>query len=129
MKPAKRSDWKIEPIPEKHSIVEVDRWFSNEQIERLKYGIIPSQMEERWFVYWENDVLHFHRSWTGINFYSVLFEQEGEGMKMVRVRVNREHEDAVEEDDEVGTTISRMIDVLFFRHTANRIFKARKQDE
>jgi hypothetical protein len=39
--------------------------FSEEQYRRLQKGLIPTVMEDKWFIYCENDCLHFHRSWTG----------------------------------------------------------------
>ena len=29
--------------------------------------------EDKWFIYWENDTLFFHRSWTGVCVYIVRF--------------------------------------------------------
>ena len=32
-------------------------------------GFIPTVQEQKWFVFLEDGVLHFHRSWTGIAIY------------------------------------------------------------
>ena len=39
--------------------------FDAEQFVRLKAGLIPQTMEDKWFVYYEEPELFFHRSWTG----------------------------------------------------------------
>jgi len=28
-------------------------------------GLVPEEIEDKWFIYWEDDTLFFHRSWTG----------------------------------------------------------------
>jgi len=43
--------------------------FTEEQYHRLQKGLIPTAMEDKWFIYCENDCLHFHRSWTGLEMY------------------------------------------------------------
>lgn len=39
--------------------------FDKYEFERIQWGYIPVQMEEKWFAYFDNNWLHFHRSWTG----------------------------------------------------------------
>ena len=39
--------------------------FSSEEFSRLKTGLVPQTMEDKWFVYYEEPHLFFHRSWTG----------------------------------------------------------------
>jgi hypothetical protein len=43
--------------------------FTEEQYRRLQKGFVPTAMEDKWFIYCENDCLHFHRSWTGLELY------------------------------------------------------------
>lgn len=43
---------------------------------RLRLGLIPQAMEDKWFVYYEDEKLHFHRSWTGMAVYRVTFRRE-----------------------------------------------------
>ena len=43
--------------------------FSQEQYLKLQKGLIPKAMEDKWFIYFENDSLYFHRSWTGLGIY------------------------------------------------------------
>lgn len=39
--------------------------FDADQFSRLKIGLIPEQEDDKWFVYYEEPHLFFHRSWTG----------------------------------------------------------------
>jgi hypothetical protein len=43
--------------------------FTEEEYAKLQKGLIPTAMEDKWFIYCENDCLHFHRSWTGEEWY------------------------------------------------------------
>ena len=78
---AKSSDWKTKtfarliPLPYRAA-------FSHSEMARLKQGLIPSEMEDKWFIYFENDVLYFHRSWTGFGAFQVHFENTEGGAKV-----------------------------------------------
>jgi hypothetical protein len=43
--------------------------FNHEQFARLREGLIPQQMENKWFIYYEEPHLFLHRSWTGAPVY------------------------------------------------------------
>jgi hypothetical protein len=46
------------------------------EMDVVSMGLIPEDMDDRWFVYFEDTRLHVHRSWTGYEIYEVRFEQE-----------------------------------------------------
>lgn len=68
----------------------MDVRFSAEEVARLRMGLYPREMEDKWFVYWEEPWLRMHRSWTGHEIYALRFEEEEEegGARAVEVRVN-----------------------------------------
>lgn len=74
---AKPSDWKHLPfegmVPLPYCAA-----FDDEQFERLSDGLIPRAMEDKWFVYLDNNLLCFHRSWTGQGIYQVVIVHDGE---------------------------------------------------
>ncbi len=94
MKRAKRSDWKAkEPLPSMPSnrtTIRLDRLFSSDEIELIKMGLTPSETDNRCFMYWENEKLFIHRSWTGYCMFVVRFVAEGKGYRMVAADLNRE---------------------------------------
>jgi hypothetical protein len=65
---ATRETWENIPMerPQKISIKLV---FSEEQYIKIKNGLIPREMEDKWFIFFENNWLYFHRSWTGFGIY------------------------------------------------------------
>lgn len=74
----KRSSWKTEPFGETVEIPYVDR-FSPEEFETLKRGLVPGAMEDKWFIYYEDEQLFLHRSWTGIGTYKVRLKKREDG--------------------------------------------------
>ena len=62
---ASKESWKNHPMPKKRHRIGFQRKFTDAEFEKIKFGHIPHEMEDRWFVYFENGQLNFHRSWTG----------------------------------------------------------------
>src|SRR5689334_751037 len=75
MNPARRTDWKAIEMPATRAQLNFERVFSPEDFARLTFGVIPSSMEEKWFVFFESPWLYLHRSWTGECVYQIRFEQ------------------------------------------------------
>lgn len=73
---AVRSDWDISNMPFRKAKFTLKRFFSKEEIEVLKCGHIPQEMEDKWFWFMEENTLYAHRSWTGICVYIVNFDFE-----------------------------------------------------
>jgi hypothetical protein len=100
-------------MPAKHITVALDRLFSKDEAAWLKLGFLPQEMQDKWFIYFENNVLHFHRSWTGVCIYQVSFTQQGDSLRMIQAFVNRDPEQytetRAERDQEM---ISQVIDVF-----------------
>lgn len=60
-----KEDWSISPMPEKNTQFKIKRKLSKADLERLKRGHYPEEMEDRWFYYYEDGNVYFHRSWSG----------------------------------------------------------------
>lgn len=89
-------------------------------MDRIRTGLIPEVMEEKWFIYWCDAALHFHRSWTGHCIYVVRFVPEGEAWRMVRAEVNRDYEQyQLTNDDYDAEMISYLIDSLLLGRPAS----------
>lgn len=55
------------------------RIFSESEFARLRKGLIPRQMEDKWFIYFEDPYLFFHRSWTGHAFCRLKLSRTAQG--------------------------------------------------
>ena len=52
MKTAEPSDWKNEALPVQRTTVRLNRAFSPDEMRKIRLGLIPEAMEDKWFVYW-----------------------------------------------------------------------------
>jgi hypothetical protein len=96
---AKRDDWKNTPLPEARASIECDRSFSAAEFRRIKEGLIPEEMEDKWFAFYEAPWLYLHRSWTGCCVFQVRFEPAGRRVRVAESLVNREPEQYTGTDD------------------------------
>ncbi len=116
MKTAISTDWKTEALPEKRTTIRLDRTFTPEEMEGIRRGLIPEEMEDKWFIYWKDDHLFFHRSWTGICIYIVRCVTDGENFRMVEAEVNRDPRQYTETNDARDVeTIMFLVDLLLLR--------------
>ena len=119
MKIAKQSDWETKALPSKRSTISLDRRFSSDEFRRMQAGLVPEQMEDKWFVYWQDDTLFFHRSWTGVCIYAVRVAVEGDSCRVVEADVNRDPEEyGGTNDDHDAKMILYLIDVLLLENEA-----------
>ena len=119
MRPAKPTDWKTHPLPSKKITIRLDRTFSPQEMKRLSEGLVPRQMEDKWFIYWKDDTLYFHRSWTGYCVYIVRFVAESGSFRMIEADVNRDPKQYKQTSDERDVAmISYLIDVLLLHKKA-----------
>ncbi|MDW3195153.1 MAG: GNAT family N-acetyltransferase [Cytophagales bacterium] len=89
LKSAQKTDWKIKNMPKETSVFKLQRSFSNKELIRLKRGLVPHHMEDKWLIYFENNKLYFHRSWSGTCIYIVSITQIADGAEISHVLVNR----------------------------------------
>jgi hypothetical protein len=76
MEIATRSRWKILPISNNAIKIFLKIEFDSTEFEKIKIGLIPQQMEDKWFIFFEDNWLYFHRSWTGFCLFKIKIEQK-----------------------------------------------------
>lgn len=119
MSAATSSDRETVEMPAQHITTPLERSFSAEEMDLIHNGLIPEQMEDKWFVYWKDDTLYFHRSWTGFCVYIVRFSIENDTYRMIEADVNRDQEQYSETSDQLDVAmISYLIDVLLLGRDA-----------
>lgn len=98
------------PLPERHRTLEIAIRLNAEQAARVRRGYIPVAMEEKWFAYYEDDVLYQHRSWTGYLIFVTTFVPEGDGLRATRVVVNQDPRQYSETDErEIRQSVETLI--------------------
>src|SRR5688572_16790380 len=107
---------KSHPLPTRHVTIDLGQSYSASEMDNIRVGLIPKRMHDRWFVYFDKDTLHLHRSWTGFCVYQVLFEQRDDGFVAVRARVNADPSQYKRSsNDEERETIGQLIAGLLLR--------------
>lgn len=86
---ATKDSWRIRPMPSRHEDFHLRLKISAAEKAVLEHGYIPDAMEDHWFMYCEDDVLHYHRSWTGYCIFEARIEPADEGFAVTDARVNR----------------------------------------
>jgi hypothetical protein len=70
-------------------------------------------MEDKWFIYFEDDWLFLHRSWTGHLIFWLEFKKNGESVSVVDSWVNRVPDQYLSDDVEYDRQMVRfLIDAL-----------------
>ena len=83
------TDWKNKPMPsEQHYVIKVELPLSPVALEKIRHGHLPGQMEDKWWMFFENNVIRYFRSWTGDNIFNAYCEQRGDDYYIVEIEVN-----------------------------------------
>ena len=99
-KPATRESWTfVKPLPQQRAALSFERAFTEEEYELIRQGVIPEEMENKWFIFVEEDVLYVHRSWTGFCMYQVRLKKEGAEYRVVEAFANRDSNQYSATDD------------------------------
>lgn len=112
-----KSDWKTRDMPFETAEFVLKMKFSDDEMQHIRNGLCPAEMEDKWFIYFDNGRLYFHRSWTGSCIYIADLTEPGK----VKVTVNRDPEQYRETSikrDKVN--FAALLNMLLHKHENNR---------
>ena len=89
MRAARKDSWKTKPMPQESASLNYRAEFSSVEFDRMCQGLIPQEMEDKWFVFFDGTTLHVHRSWTGFCIYQVTFAEQDGKHAIAHAVVNR----------------------------------------
>lgn len=89
MGPARRTSWKNHSMPDERERLDYAPFFDDAEADQLRLGLLPKEMEDKWFIFFEEGWLYFHRSWTGHCIFSMRLDGSPAGVRTVEVWVNR----------------------------------------
>jgi hypothetical protein len=95
---ATKASWKTLEPPKLRAPLGYEYVFNDADAERLREGLIPEAMEDKWFVYFESGWVYLHRSWTGALIYWLKLDGCPAGARVVESWVSREPEQYRETD-------------------------------
>jgi hypothetical protein len=113
------ADWKHLPPPSEREDLGFEAVFTEAEAEQLMEGLVPKEMEDKWFIYFADDWLRFHRSWTGAYIYGLRLESIPEGQRVAEAWVNRDPEQYRGSDTTYDRQLVRfLIDALLLERAA-----------
>lgn len=116
---ASATDWKHLPAPSAREDLGFEAVFNEAEAEQLMNGLVPQEMEDKWFIYFDDGWLRFHRSWTGAYIYALRLESSPEGQRVAESWVNREPEQHRGSDTDYDRQLVRfLIDALLLERPA-----------
>jgi ADP-ribose pyrophosphatase YjhB (NUDIX family) len=116
--PTRQEDWQTQPMPWRRTKIVLDIPYDDGAMTLIRKGHLPTDMEEKWFAWFDQPVLHLHRSWTGFCIYQVSFVSDGGGWRASSALVNRNSKQySCTNDDEDRKIISQLIDGLFVQRS------------
>ena len=98
---ATRQSWSnLQSLPVQRSLLSLQREFTEQEYACICEGLIPRSMEDKWFMFIEEDTLYIHRSWTGYCIYQISFIQRDAMYSVDEAFVNRDPNQYVGVDDQ-----------------------------
>jgi hypothetical protein len=86
--PATAQSWNIQPMPQEQQLLDLDLVLAAEAYRQVQWGFVPDSMDDKWFIYFEDGWLNFHRSWTGLCVYRLHFVPDGKDYRVSEAWVN-----------------------------------------
>lgn len=97
MSKANSSSWKNTPFIEGISL-DYHPAFSTDQFNKLILGLVPQQMEDKWFIFYEEPFLYFHRSWTGDPVYKVCLKNKQNSVQVTEALWEKKYSEQKDAD-------------------------------
>lgn len=82
-----------------------DFYLTARQMDIIRYGHIPDAMEDHWYMYCDDNAIHYLRSWTGIHFAEAIYEKCGEEYRITELLINNNPKEYRLDDAESSTAL------------------------
>lgn len=116
---ATSSSWKLLEPPSEREDLKLQALFTDADAEVMMQGFVPKQMEDKWFIYFEDGWLRFHRSWTGAFIYAVRLDGSPMGVRVTESWVNRSPQQyALKDTDYDRKLVTYLIDSVLLKKSA-----------
>jgi hypothetical protein len=89
---ATRNDWKISEPPSGFTKLQYRDQFTQAEYETIQRGVVPEEMEDKWFIFYEDPILYLHLSWTGSLVYRVTLERDDIGAHVIDAELSAKYE-------------------------------------
>jgi hypothetical protein len=110
---AQHDSWKTMEMPATVASLPFKKTYTSDEFTLISHGLIPEEMEDKWFIFMQDNTLSLHRSWEGECIYNVIFEQSSNEymVKEALVNIDLEQYNRGSDSDEIAL-LSWLIDVF-----------------
>lgn len=117
---ATASSWNIKPMPAAQKELPLSGVYTEDEYEKISYGFLPKDQQDKWFIYLEGDWLYFHRSWTGTCVFKLEIVLNNGKYHATKAIVNRDPEQYRNTNDQQDVElISFLVDKLLLGRFAS----------
>jgi ADP-ribose pyrophosphatase YjhB (NUDIX family) len=94
-------DWsELHTMPARHVVLDLKLIYDDAQMAAIRQGFRPNNMDQKWFIYFTDNCLYLHRSWTGNLIFQIQFAQKDTSWQAEQAIANRDHEEWGNADDD-----------------------------
>ena len=129
MTTAIQSSWKTLPPTKLVEPLQFEAHFDDVEAEQMREGLILDSMEDKWFVYFADGWLRFHRSWSGALIYSIRLDGTPAGVRVAESWVNRDPAQYKGRDTEYDRKLLRFLIDAFLLKKADVVFPMPSTDK
>jgi hypothetical protein len=121
---ATHESWKSKclPLPARREPLGFEAFFTDSEAEQMMLGVVPQQMEDKWFIHYEDGWLRFYRSWTGAAIYALRLDGSPAGVRVVDSWVSRDPQQYAGRDTAYDRRLVRFLIDAFLLKKTNLVF-------
>jgi ADP-ribosyl-[dinitrogen reductase] hydrolase len=121
MEIATKERWKTIPMTQPKKLG-VSIFLNTKQLKKLHIGLVPNEMEDKWFAYLHDNAVHLNRSWIGYEIFKAELTIVEDGAEITEFWVEQNPERYRELNDESNiSSFKRHIEYLSNREINNPI--------
>ena len=101
-----------------------DFYLTSKQMDIIRYGHIPDVMEDHWYMYCDDNAIHYLRSWTGLHIFEAHYEKSGDDYRITELRINNNPNEYRLSDAESATALFYALLISEYGGDASAYWKA-----
>ena len=115
---ATRSSFRTMPLPERRESLKMSLQYGRHDYNKIRAGLVPNNMDDRWFIFFEDGWLYVYRSWSGFCVYGACFEDTPTGgfLSKAWVNANKEQYNLSDPKEEAQLLETLIAELLLTRH-------------
>ena len=127
---ATAQSWKTKPMPPQHKELLIEGAYADQEMAQIALGYIPQEQQDKWFIYFDGRILHFHRSWTGSCIFQLRLLREEDHYRADKLLVNSDPDQYKMDDDQYNLSmVAYLIDHLLLNRFAQLPYPGKMSEQ